>query len=207
MTVLFAFAPWVRILYVSTNTKPAGDLKRSDASAQHWGLRPQHPKDLACFWVFPHNVRFTSVLEAGVEQLRPNSDTHNPPTKKKGTVLAKSRIGNKVTGILPRAHQSISESFGRNGTPNKFPFSKPKKTSSVQTSHCCLNCSRAKSGRKHTSWENEVWEWESSFTLVTLAQANCSPMGLSFPNYEMQRLHHEAFPSLAENNDPRHHFS
>lgn len=155
------------------------------------------------------------MLEAGtgVEQLRPNSDTHKPPTKRRVPFWAKSRIGNKVTGILPRANQSISQSFGRKGTPNKFPFSRPKKASSVQSSHCgfCHSAARTagepKSGRKCTSWENKVWEWESSFTSVRLAQVNCSPMGISFPIYAMQCLHHQAFPSLAKNNNPKHHFS
>lgn len=58
VTVLFAFAPWVRLSHHSTNTNPAGELKRSDTSAQLGDLLSQHPKDLACFCAFPHNVRF-----------------------------------------------------------------------------------------------------------------------------------------------------
>lgn len=56
---------------------------------------------------------------------------NSPPTNKTVPFWAKRRIGNKETGIFPRANQSTSESFARKGAPNKLPLSEPKKAKSV----------------------------------------------------------------------------
>lgn len=72
---------------------------------------------------------------------------NSPPTDKTVPFWAKRRIGNKETGIFPRANQSTSESFVRKRAPNKLPLSEPKKAVCLSLSN--LSYSEAKSGKKN----------------------------------------------------------
>lgn len=133
VTVLFAFAPWVRLYYHSTNTNPAGELKRSDTSAQLGICCHSTPR----IWLA--SVRFLTMWDFTSSgstfcwcwTTGEGKSWNSPPTNKTVPFWAKRRIGNKETGIFPRANQSTSESFARKGAPNKLPLSEPKKAKSV----------------------------------------------------------------------------
>lgn len=85
---IFAFAPWVRVYYYSTNMNPAGELWRFDAAAQGpgicWSSTPAASVQLFTVWVL------TSLQGAStrVQPLQVNPKASRPPIKH-GTILGR----------------------------------------------------------------------------------------------------------------------